>query len=1233
MAKTRKTIGVIISQLENEFHSRSLAYLEQELFRMDMNVLVFTTLCASDINLDFAEGECSIYYAMNFDELDGIIVFPQSLNLQQHQRVLERLRDEYRGPVVSVEAELWDYPYIPFTETEGMELLVEHLATVHGAKRIEYVSAPNNDNPYYRLLRQNFLDAMKNHGLETDEQSVHYGDGWLRSGDAVVQELLHQPGGLPEALICCNAESAAALIAALEERAVYVPKDIRVVGYGLPSRSGQEERMLATVDRNPKATVCAAARKMQSLLAGRDEFAVLEEKCCYLVPGCSCGCNQGSLGVFSRRLVKEMESKSTSFEADYNFMTEEITECADYKACMWKTDQYTHYLGKYESFYLCLNENALRSREPVRDFTDQMILGISHEKTRNVDLNSRFEQKLMLPALYEPCDHPRAFVMAPLHFVSHVMGYVAVSYGNQCRGPEHCMHKWLRSVANALEIQRGRNLLNEVLQERHVKDSTTGLYNYRGYLKYLREKFTSLEAIRKVLCIWSFDIDRFSEINEKYGREEGNQVLYAFARLIEGVTGEQEICARIGSDEFLIGRFSNEIDEYDNLVNVIQDKVNELNEKLPFRIQIHNARVAEWVSDVDQIADISNNCTYKRRHLKQSLRAHAKESEHINEEEQSQVLQIIEDNKFTYQFQPIVQSRNGKIYAYEALMRSGKDCRIAPLAILEHAKRNGRLYDVEYHTFSNLLEVVAQHPDIFEKRKLFINSIPVATLKDSDFEKLCAQYGDLLRKIVIEFTEQTEAAEEQLVAIRNRRNQIGFETAVDDYGSGYSNVSNLLTYMPNYVKIDRSLITDIAQDTNKQHFVTNVIQFAHENGFMALAEGVETATELYTVINLGVDLVQGYYTCRPQDEMVDRIHKDRVAEIIDINNRLRTGRVKKTYRAESGETVDIIDLYDKEYTEVQIGGSDVIIVGDPERYIDMTIRVPDGLEGVLTLENVGLEGYSNRPCIELGNNCKTNLMIDGKVRLQNKGVRVPESSSVTLEGDGDLMIRVQSNGCYAVGGASTQNFGGITIRMRGHLDIQASGRESVGVGGGYASSAIRIADTHMSIQMDCVTAIACGAFYSRVSIDIRNTQLDLVMNVNTGTGVGSVSGEADITLNGLQITYRGGGDSLSVIGSLDGTNCVLSMQDSDLKAYLCAKECYGLVCRSGSMDMQLLNTKLEITLEGMRALGIGSQSHMGKGQFESCIFNLQINSSNGVTFGYEPEKMSFLFCEGMDEEE
>ena len=147
------------------------------------------------------------------------------------------------------------------------------------------------------------------------------------------------------------------------------------------------------------------------------------------------------------------------------------------------------------------------------------------------------------------------------------------------------------------------------------------------------------------------------------------------------------------------------------------------------------------------------------------------------------------------------------------------------------------------------------------------------------FESILKEYGVSPDRIHLELTEQSmidfSLMQEQIRALH----EAGFEFALDDYGSGYSNVNNLIRYSPRYVKIDRQLISGIHTNAQKQHFVKSIIAYAKNNEILTLAEGVETMEELRTVISLGADLVQGYYTGYPASDPIDKITEEVSAQI------------------------------------------------------------------------------------------------------------------------------------------------------------------------------------------------------------------------------------------------------------------------------------------------------------------------------------------------------------------
>ena len=244
------------------------------------------------------------------------------------------------------------------------------------------------------------------------------------------------------------------------------------------------------------------------------------------------------------------------------------------------------------------------------------------------------------------------------------------------------------------------------------------------------------------------------------------------------------------------------------------------------------------------------------------------ERNRLEYEKMSRFLRLVNENLFQYHFQPIVSARDGELVAYEMLMRTDPSIGMFPLEVLECADKAMRLYDVEKATIENALAIIEQHQDIFENRKLFVNSITAHMLSDEDWDALVTRYGALTEKMVIEFTEQSELDAARIDSVKTRLLRARMKIAIDDFGTGYSNTMNLLRYSPDCVKIDRSLIGGIDTKPTLRKLVAGIIEFIHENGYQALAEGVETYEELQVMIGLGADLIQGFYVSRPNPIML-----------------------------------------------------------------------------------------------------------------------------------------------------------------------------------------------------------------------------------------------------------------------------------------------------------------------------------------------------------------------------
>ena len=300
-----------------------------------------------------------------------------------------------------------------------------------------------------------------------------------------------------------------------------------------------------------------------------------------------------------------------------------------------------------------------------------------------------------------------------------------------------------------------------------------------------------------------------------------------------------------------------------------------------YEMRLFSGSKTERVKYLVEMEDLVNAAVSRKNGRKASEKRITGDAT-LSAQEQEQaalVKKVLDENLFVYHFQPIVSAKDGSIVAYEALMRAQIYPMISPLDIIKYASHLERLYDVERATFFNILHLVDEREKELAGKKIFINSIPGSQLSGEEAAVLKQKLTEHADSVVVELTEQTEADDKTLADMKSGYEKMGIETAVDDYGTGYSNIVNLLRYMPNYVKVDRMLLSGIQDNPQKQHFVKDIVIFAHENHFQVLAEGVETSEELETVIKLGVDLIQGYYTARPNPDILGRIDSNIEEEI------------------------------------------------------------------------------------------------------------------------------------------------------------------------------------------------------------------------------------------------------------------------------------------------------------------------------------------------------------------
>jgi diguanylate cyclase (GGDEF)-like protein len=227
---------------------------------------------------------------------------------------------------------------------------------------------------------------------------------------------------------------------------------------------------------------------------------------------------------------------------------------------------------------------------------------------------------------------------------------------------------------------------------------------------------------------------------------------------------------------------------------------------------------------------------------------------------------VIRQQDITVHFQPIVHLQTRQIYGYEGLVRGPVNTVLhAPTRLFEAATRAGRLAELDLLCRRVVINRYAQ---LNLPGRLFINVDPYSLMHEHFREGLTLEFVEQARlnpsQLIIELTETHPVEDVRLMqqAMIHYR-EMGFRVALDDLGAGYSGLKLWSEIRPDIVKIDRHFIQGVDQDRTKQQFVSTILKTATALGCRVITEGVETEGEYATLRKIGVEMLQGYYFCRP----------------------------------------------------------------------------------------------------------------------------------------------------------------------------------------------------------------------------------------------------------------------------------------------------------------------------------------------------------------------------------
>lgn len=426
----------------------------------------------------------------------------------------------------------------------------------------------------------------------------------------------------------------------------------------------------------------------------------------------------------------------------------------------------------------------------------------------------------------------------------------------------------------------------EDITEFSEKDVLTGGYNRRGFIR-ITERLLNEVPDRTKYAVLFFNVKNFKAVNELFGVESGDVVLQNIFRTLTHSKLSPVITARVESDHFVCLVENKNLD-FEELTSVCDNKFIKDGKCMNLIIRCGIFYVEEKPMKISGMIDraklakryITDEYVQPYMVYDQSMQVAYVDKAKLAGELQEGIAK----EQFKVYYQPVIDTKTGKIASAEALIRWIHPDKgfISPALFIPALEENGHISELDFYVLKKVWQFIS---DRCENNK-FVVPISV-NLSWMDFydeimmEKILKEM-DCFRENGREHMARFEITETSYAAIRENRSGIleslrikNAKILLDDFGSGFSSFGMLQDYDFDILKIDMSFIRKIGENPKTKSIVHSIIGMAHEIGIKTVAEGVETEEQVSFLRQSGCDYIQGYYYSKPlpEEEFVEFLEK------------------------------------------------------------------------------------------------------------------------------------------------------------------------------------------------------------------------------------------------------------------------------------------------------------------------------------------------------------------------
>jgi diguanylate cyclase (GGDEF)-like protein len=424
-----------------------------------------------------------------------------------------------------------------------------------------------------------------------------------------------------------------------------------------------------------------------------------------------------------------------------------------------------------------------------------------------------------------------------------------------------------------------RRIARQLERIRHqaLHDELTGLPNRLRFTAGVAEAVEEASEGRLKFAVLLLDIDRFKDVNDALGHDVGDELLADIGERLEQALPQNALLARLGGDEFgvvlLDAEESDALWAAERVRTSLAETVYVGDLPLAVEGSVGLVLCPEDGADVDTLLRRADIAMYAAKERRLGVARYDESFDTTSAERIALMAELgaaLDEGQLELWYQPQASLQDGSIVGAEALVRWNHPTRglVPPGAFVPYAERTGLGRRLSRFVVEEAVRQLACWRDDSDAPPRVAVNLSMVDLLDltlpDEVERLLDEAGVAPDRLELEITEGVIMADPVRVGeVLERLREVGVKLAIDDFGTGYSSLAYLKKLPVDVLKIDRSFVSNLTEESRDAAVVHSAVELAHSLGLGVVAEGVEDAATYEALRRLGCDFVQGYHIARP----------------------------------------------------------------------------------------------------------------------------------------------------------------------------------------------------------------------------------------------------------------------------------------------------------------------------------------------------------------------------------